>query len=408
MHTNQEQIEFNSAVLQRAAEIYGHSSEEIKEYLGVSEKVIQKIWAGSRVPTYNQLTRLADLYNIRASHFLREGLPNFEPRALNFRAKSGPNYKVNPVALSKFNLTELSSEIIEFAMEEIGLGSLQNGLSKFLTGQDIQLSKVKFAKEIRQFLGYSPKKVATLTSANKRSFAEFYLRFLLEQHGINIRFSKVNLDHFTGLIFHNSTVSTVLVSTAKHKNSYPFTICHEIAHLLADHGSGVSESFSNTKLERECDRFAANFLAPNYLVGELLSGIKAENAKVDKLFRNTLLSRHAAAYRLFRMEEISSSTYSHYKGFKPPKGSNGYNQNNYHQIQGDTFKKLNKAGILAPLICSKALAENVLSKSDVERALGYSSNLLPEVKRLISQRIADLENYDAPLSIREEVRELLK
>jgi len=408
VQADQEQIEFNSAVLHRAADIYGHSADEIKDYLGVSERVISRIWAGSKVPTYNQLTKLANLYNIRASYFLREGMPNFRPKALNFRAKSGPNYEVSPFALSKFNETELASEILEFAMEELGLEGLPDAFSNFLSDQDVRLSKAQFAKQIRSFLRYSPRKVSSLTSSDRRTLAEFYLRFLLEQHSVSIRFEKVNLEDFTGLITHGEAVSTVLVSTSKHKNSYPFTICHELAHMIADHGSGVSENFSNTKLEKDCDRFAANFLAPNYLIGELLGGLRDEDAKVEKLFKNSLLSKHASAYRLLRCKEISSTTYNSYKSFKPKPSKSGYNQNSYHQIQGDTFKKLNKAGILAPLVCARALEENSLSLSDVEKALGYSAAFLPEVKRLISQRLSDLKDYDASVSIREEVQELLK
>jgi Zn-dependent peptidase ImmA (M78 family) len=122
--------------------------------------------------------------------------------------------------------------------------------------------------------------------------------------------SSLEFKDISGALFVKDGVKTIVINTAEHENRQRFTIAHEIAHDILNHGLTVSlfkkevvfyRSTSNPQLimEFEANYFAACFLMPrDLLLIDLKSKSFISEETIDELAVRYSVSPKAMAIRL--------------------------------------------------------------------------------------------------------------
>ena len=382
---------FNGSLLGKARIAYKHTIEDVSSFTKISASSLTLFENNEKTPTPLQIQKLSRLYSIGATSFFSETEPEFLSNLVDFR---DANPKVRGVVPEVLLATNIASETSEVLSDLTSYFELKlNTLSGHYADDFDELTSENFISGVRKAIGFDLKEISDLLEAGKRPLASFLFRAALESSGISISFSKFNLEDFTGFVVGEDKVSRVTVNTAKHKNSYEFTLAHELAHVLL-RKPGLSDFFdARNKTERSCNKFAAKFLAPKKLVRKIYNANLSLNQNINNLHKGTLLSRHAAAIRLRACRKITQSDLESWlSDYEPSESTGGYNPNNYHQIQGHSFTKLNKAGLLATSLVQQALDRDAISRFEASQILGFNADHLPEVNRVTSQRFEDIEN----------------
>jgi len=264
--------------------------EEVAPELNVTPQELLN-WEEERSqPTLKQLEELARLYGREIDYFLRETPP--PPKGIQFRGKPGQSLKKlskeTKIVLARFD--ELCRTALEF---------------------DNLLNKEREVK-----LPHFEESVHPKTAA--RSLREEFdagdkplsdLREQLEGKGVRIFELPVPEDAFSGFSFgHSEYGPCILLNASELKGRRNFTLAHELAHLLYDHGSSLcyiplkfGEHLGD--LEYKANQVAIELLLPELGVVEdfkkrNLSRTPSENQLAYMAYRKWGVSAQALGYRL--------------------------------------------------------------------------------------------------------------
>lgn len=177
-------------------------------------------------------------------------------------------------------------------------------------------------QSIRQKLGMGLREFRAQASPES-AFA--LLRRHVEEMGIfvllagNLGSHQTNLDveHFRGFALADPIAPFIVINDQDAKPAWSFTLLHELAHLWLG-ATGVSGSFSESRIERFCNEVAGEFLLP---AAELaLAGVDRNTTEVaaidaiDAFAAERHLSRSMVAYRLRNANLITDATWRSLRG----------------------------------------------------------------------------------------------
>ncbi len=236
--------------LEKARALLGLTIEAAARELSLGPDELASWEKGQVQPKLNQLTRLAEFYGRALDYFLK---PTPEPPSqIKFRGKKGYSFQSlsheSKMVFARFDeLCRISLEL-----EEMTGKPLKVLIPKMMTGHDPKSA----AAQMRSVLSVSQKPLLNL-------------RNLLEHKGIRIFELPVPGEDFSGFsLWHSQYGPCILVNAGDPKSRRNFTLAHELAHLIFNHGSSVCYIPIAAPKETRGEEYLANKFAENFLMPE--------------------------------------------------------------------------------------------------------------------------------------------
>lgn len=367
---------------------------EVATYTGISSSRLEDFENGVRQPSLKQVEMLSKLYNIPIYLLYLDVTPNLENILPDFRRVNPAPADLSPRGLARIWSTE---HISSFAKQLTG--ALAKNLPEFNNLPVKTSLSARFATSFREeFDHWLTVRQDKFNFSGARE-AQFLagLRLYFESHK---KISLINdapaSDYFgfynepsIGLdsIFVNRQISS--------KKAQLFTFMHELGHSLLKE-EGVSDPFSpKNKVERICNKFAAEFLAPENEFLELASSAgrttkSSTNGFIQWVSNRCLLSRQATAVRLAELSLITDIEYKSWRKKqlvfaalekeeeKESLGTGG---------PGAFAKQVGELGCLSVYLAGEAVNRRLVDSLDVQRGLGLSESVQEKSFALAKKRL---------------------
>ena len=159
---------------------------------------------------------------------------------------------------------------------------------------------------------------------------------------------KLDVGEFRGFALTDRFAPLIFVNGADAKSAQMFTLAHELAHVwLGPVGEGVSGFDGllpgDNRIERFCDRAAAEFLVPAAELRQLWTGVKRETDVFERVARHFKVSPIVAGRRAMDLRLVNRDTFfSFYDIYtkrerQPAKTPGGDFNNNQNTRVGEAF-----------------------------------------------------------------------
>lgn len=386
-------IEFNPENLERFRNQRRVSREEIAKFVGTSLERINEIEEGDRQPTPRQAERMAELLGVSTVDLFGVSNVQIDDDLVDFRTRNLTPAKLSANGLRKVVRAERHAKFTKFLMSELkdnfvpAFPRIQSNLSE------------DFAITLRQRFDEWRLRASSIEPIAGSTEAQFltWLRVFTELQGaVTAIHDAPEADYWgfytdAGVDFPSIFINRSIQS----KKSQLFTFCHEMAHYIED-AEGISNPYSAAnEIERRCNRFSAEFLAPKHEFStyvETLGRTDRTNTSrlVELASRNSLLSKQAAATRLLELGYIKRSEYSNwfkqnrfwYQADKRSEIDNGPVITNIQHA-----KSIGEIGYLPVYLSHLAIDRKIVDSFDVEAALGISRKTQEKAFALARRRI---------------------
>ena len=292
----------NVAILHQCREQMALGIEEVKKKVGS----IEAIETGKKYPTFDQLSALAEMYNVPRWVFISEQLPseyNFEsvPAFRQFREQTGEAFsdpKVRGVVAQVRRLRELVIDLCQ---------DMDEPIQPFRPPEvEIQHSShTKIANVIRSWMNVE----------NNLKFQGWKEK--LEQKGIFVfltdkykGWAHIEKAVFRGLSLYYPVLPVIIINDSDAKKAQSFTLFHELGHLLRKENAVDSWNERNKGVEKWCDNLAGEVLMPeNEFKDAAKIGNISELHDIERLAKKFLVSSYACLVRLRNIKRISQQQY---------------------------------------------------------------------------------------------------
>ena len=293
----------NIMILRQCREQMALGLEEVRKKV----VAIEAIESGEKYPTFNQLSILAEMYNVPRWVFISEQLPseyNFAksvPAFRQFAEQTGGVFfdpKVRGVVAQVQQLRELVIELRQDFDEPI---------EPFQPPVIKTQNSTRVASAIRSWLNIR----------GSLPFQEWKEK--LERKGIFVfmtdkykGWSHIDKEVFRGLSIYYPVLPIIIINQSDARKAFSFTLFHELGHLLRK--ENVADSWhepANKAAEKWCNELAGEVLMPENPFGE---AARTENVSelhgIEKLARKFFVSTYACLVRLRSLQRISRQQYS--------------------------------------------------------------------------------------------------
>ena len=292
----------NVAILRQCREQMALSLEEVRGKI----ETIETIEAGKEYPTFDQLSILAGMYGVPRWVFISEQLPseyNFVksvPAFRQFTEQTGETFsdpKVRNVVAQVQQLRELVIDLCQ-DMDEPIQPFRPPSIEKRSNPGDV-------ADTIRSWLNIR----------DSLPFQEWKEK--LEQKGIFVfmtdkykGWAHIEKAVFRGLSMYYPVLPVIIINDSDAKKAQPFTLFHELGHLLRKENAVDSWNERNKEVEKWCDNLAGEVLMPE---NEFRDAAKIERItelhNIERLAGKFEVSSYACLVRLRSMKRISQQQY---------------------------------------------------------------------------------------------------
>lgn len=367
---------------------------EVSSFTKISEDRLLKFEDGSADPSIAQLSRLGELYNASFVDFFRSDL-TLNGLMLDFRKTRPTSADLSPKGLRRIWQIQGRAAFTEELVR--GLGSSKpkvSSLTRYTNSGSPSASELRNAFDDWLRLKQKPLR---LSGAGEDLFAK-HARVFLEVHACQTTFNSAPTEDYLGFFDRTEKQSNILFVNRDIRNEKRklFTFCHEIAHYVYNE-EGISNPLAVAKnaIERRCNSYAAEFLAPEDLIGRIVQAArKSDVSDADRLInliaKDTMLSRQASAIRLQELGYITkrqSSTFFQKLGglrrvvepsaakTKTPMGS-----------AAAIGRALSEVGLYASYVAKLAYDRKLVDNIDIERGLGLSPTIQGRVLDLAAKR----------------------
>ncbi len=293
------------AVMQWLRASSGWTPVEVSKRLGVQEDAYAKMEAGEKTPTLRQIELLAKAFHRPVAAFLLPAPPEEPSLPKDFRLipsdKKEFSRKMRRVFRRARWLQELSQELminLSFSIEpNLGKYKLSDNPATVAAGER-QASGITLEQQMKWKDSY-------------KAFSAW--RDYLENKNLRVFQISMPPEEARGFSLTDKKPYLIVVNTADDINARIFTLFHEYAHLLLSETSVcipefvAVESNDAARVERWCNRFAAEFLLPQqtrqHLVIETQAG---QQQGLGKLLGKYSSKFKVSKYALFvRMKEFN-------------------------------------------------------------------------------------------------------
>ena len=385
----------NASSLRQARRARKLSASAVATFTKISESRLHLFEAGDAEPSIKQLARLSDLYNAPMHSFYRPEMVEIEATLPDFRKATPVAANLSPRGLNRLWQVEKRSKFVEELVA--ALGGEAPKTSSLLRHTN---SPIPEPTELRTaFDEWRSKHINRLKfqGSNEDKFLK-YLRLFLENHNCLTAINSAPIDDYLGFYNDISRKTRVIFVNRDIKNEKRklFTLSHELAHFIYDK-EGISNPFSALNaVERQCNVFAATFLAPDDMVWSIVNRLNQATVRdttrlVSAVAKDTLLSRQASALRLNELGIITRTAtktfFAYLSMLKRDAEPSGLSPTNPPIGRNVVIGKvLSEVGVYASYVASEAVRKKFIDLIDVERGLGISESIQADVLSLATRR----------------------
>ena len=289
----------NPSVLKECREQMGWSTEDVEKKI----RKIKEIEEGKLSPTFIQLDKLSDLYEVPAWVFISDSLPEqyqFKKAYPAFRKFADSDKEVfsNPevrrLTTRIERLRELTLELRE-DMDE----AIKPFAGPFADSKD----SFAAAKNVRNWLEVD-RALDFQEWREKLESKEIFVFMTSKYKG----WSHVNRD-FRGMAIYRSPLPIIVINDSDAKKAQSFTLFHELAHLLLKK-DGIDDWQTD---EKWCNELAGNVLMPKDELSKVIGRDIADLKEIKRIAKSFKVSLYACLVRLRVLGEISQDTYEKFE-----------------------------------------------------------------------------------------------
>ncbi len=303
-----ERIQITPSVLTWARERAGLSVEDACQTF----KKIEAWEAGASFPTYPQLEKLAEEFKLPVAVFFFPAPPDIPPISESFRTLPDQQFSEIPRRV-RFLLRKAKALQINLAE----LTGEKNPAPRLITHDltfPVNVEIGKMAGVVREYLGVSLEEQVRWASVED---ALEGWRKSLNNSGIFVFKDAFKSDNYSGFCIYEEMFPIIYVNNSAAKTRQIFTLFHELAHLLF-HTSGIdaeNDEFIETlhgdarRIEIICNRFAAEFLAPEDAFEAAFAGQPPTEATAEVLASRFHVSRESIFRKFLNRGLIDEDTY---------------------------------------------------------------------------------------------------
>ena len=367
------------------------SISEVAEFCRISEPRLRQLEAGDAEPTFLQLQKFGDLYNVAPYAFFSDKPLEFNETLPDFRKAHPSEAKLSPKGLTRIWNVQKQSIFVAKLIEGLGRNAPTRPSLARITNR-LQPDAESLRSNFEEWRNQRQSKFRLQYNEEDLFFA--HLRIFIDVHSCNTILNSAPENDFLGFYSKDRGSSSIFVNREmKYSRRRIFTICHEFAHFIYDE-EGISNPFSaNNLVERKCNQYAAKFIAPDNVVSKIVdkfrSGVNSDTL-ISALSSETFLSKQAAAIRLADLDFISNKELNTY--FR--KSRTSLNQSEFESPKSNSpmgrpaaiGKKLSEIGVYNAYVASSALDAKLVDRFDLQNALGLSDKLQDAVLDLAKRR----------------------
>lgn len=301
-------------ILRQCREQIGLDIEEAQKK--VSIKTLDKIEGGEVKPTFKQLAKLANLYQVPQWVFLRDKLPDryqFTASIGAFRqfadtTSAFDDYKVRTITAKVSRFRELILEI----MRDMGESPPSFSPPKW-TPNTLNLAGI-----IRNWLGCSETTHHDFQHWKKLIEDKNIFVFMTSKYS---SWSKVDPSLFRGICIYEDTLPIVVINDSDAYKAQSFTLFHELGHLLKKQSVfDLGDAGTQSESEKWCDQFAGDVLMPRTVFLREASRPLPENKQeqlreIEKIAKKFFVSKYACIVRMRQLNIIDQQSYSRILGW---------------------------------------------------------------------------------------------
>lgn len=384
----------NAQVLKQVREQRRLDLDEVADLTNISGNRLREFEQGNRAPSFRQIEKLAQVYGIPSYLLSGRTLPNLPEIPTDFRRTQPQPAALSPAGLRKIWNAERISQFTHQLSIELKAGKPKWG-SEVPTGKPT----IKLAGDLRSYFDewLGPRQDKFGFSGLPEQVFLASLRLFLEVQGTVVNQNDAPPDDFLGfyldldagspLIFINRSISS--------RKAQLFTLAHEFAHRLLG-ASGVSNPFVvRNEIERTCNKFAAEFLAPmgwfRSLVEQELKDVFGDTfSLIRAISGRTFLSMKATGIRLVEAGYLKQDQYQKWESvvFKVPT----VEKDEEAAEAGTLFapphaRRIAEVGYLPTVLAMVAKDAKLIDALDIERGLGLSEGIQSEAFALAARRV---------------------
>jgi Zn-dependent peptidase ImmA (M78 family) len=341
------------------------------------EEKLQEIEGASEVDN-DDLEKLASAYRLSpATLWMPAPLPadRYPPREIqDFRTHA--HVASEPLTMGTQLRIENAFELIEL-LSEVNDADDEVAPRPLLPTRDLGDDPQRVAARERGRIG---PQLESQLGWTKDKEAFLHWREMLEAQEIIVQKAPLHEQSVRGFALFKSGYGFIAVDSTDDYRVRNFTLLHEYAHLLI-HQSGISDQNRQTRIERWCNQFAANFLMPaDGFIEQYRLRFSPQNPPSDsqvstmaKLFH---VSKSATA---IRFEELQLATAGFYDRLKAEWG-----KLTPHQQRGNTEHdqidiELGRLGTTHVSAINEALERGIIDRLEARYALDVPLEHLPQL-----------------------------
>ncbi|MEP1142926.1 MAG: XRE family transcriptional regulator [Henriciella sp.] len=275
-------------------------------------KSIAKWEAGTNFPSYPQIEKMAQEFNLPVAVFFFPEPPELPKISESFRSLPAHEFEQLPRRV-RFLVRKAKAFQLNLSELEGGKNPSERKIVSELHFSPEQ-SVENMARAVREFIGIS---IETQRSWPSIEEALSQWRSALHNLGISIFKDQFRLEGYSGFCLYDPKFPLIYVNNTSAKSRQIFTLFHELAHLLFE-TSGidqVSDSYlarlkgQQKAIEVKCNQFAAEFLLPDAVFEQSLAGFPATEQTASKIASEFHVSREFIFRRFLDRELISKTVY---------------------------------------------------------------------------------------------------
>lgn len=371
------------------------SIEAVAKELLTSPERLEKIEAGSVVPSERQFAAFEAIYGVPDYALAGQQEPALRPVAVDLRQSVAGPLQISPKGLKAYFAKTSLAELIDSLAE-----SLQINPSKPRPSGYTISTLVKQVDKAYALLDFKPTDGRWIEEPD---LALRYLRAKIEDFGIYCFLTAVPPADYRGLFTALSERAFLILInkrtfTAKARL---FTLMHEFAHYLVGVQGASDPLVINNATEDACNKFASRFLLPESSLNSLLADCLINDGQPEKwiryISRHSLLSQGAVAYRLRADGYLSTSEYKAWFqknglppdfGGDPPEDSDG----EVEESKGGNwaYNVVTDIGFRPFEILAKAMSQHVIDDVHVANIINARGETQAKAFKTAKDRKAEL------------------
>ena len=293
-------LQINSDVLLSYIEKSGVEFDKLQEKI----KDIDLFIGGEKMPTYNQLEKIASAINIPTGLLVLNNPVNVSTQRLSFRTP-------NSAAISQMS-PELRDTIVEMQEKQ---SFLQEQIDDTIDLHNQSLADVTDHMIIAERIRTKLKLPIDHLSSSKDNPIR-YFRNIISNIGVFVFFNgkirdnthrPLNPKEFRGFSLNSAKAPIIFINQKDSQNAQLFTMIHELAHLFIN-DEGISQEseqhdYSHIQKEALMNRVTAEILVPKVLFE------RETTTDLEQLAKKYKVSRYVIARRLLDFKRITEDEY---------------------------------------------------------------------------------------------------